>query len=251
MVELDLRHTLPPHSPRRRFRRPLHVAVNDLRHVRTWQLALSIAHDFSYPSQRCARALASRNDRNLTPGIRFHCPCRTAVHGARQTRARFRASTHRKLRPHVPLRLGETSSPGSAPSDTESWGSDLGFSRADRETNVRRLGTIARVLSENGDVVIVAAISPYRSAVREVRFGHWAPFIEVFVDCGIDELIRRDTKGLYQKALRGELSNLSGISAPYEPPPTPEVHVKTDRESVEESVSKVWGCLRQRGLVPN
>src|SRR5206468_503294 len=104
---------------------------------------------------------------------------------------------------------------------------DLGFSKQDRDTNVRRIGFVTRLLSRNGIVAIAAAISPYRAIRDEVRRAHEAPFVEVFVDCPLDALIRRDTKGLYAKAIHGELANMSGISVPYEPPPAPEIHVRT------------------------
>src|SRR5262249_57306869 len=94
----------------------------------------------------------------------------------------------------------------------------LGFSKADRDANIRRIGYVARLLSRNGVVAIAAAISPYREIRNEVRRAHEAPFIEVFVDCSLDELVRRDRKGLYSKALRGEIQNFTGVSDPYEPP---------------------------------
>ena len=127
----------------------------------------------------------------------------------------------------------------------------LGFSKADRDTNIRRIGYVARLLSRNGVVVITAAISPYREVRDEVRRSHEAPFVEAFVDCSIDELVRRDAKGLYAKALRGELPNFTGVSDPYEPPPTPDIHVKSDRETVDESRAKIVGWLEQRGLIPS
>ncbi len=88
-----------------------------------------------------------------------------------------------------------------------SLSSDLGFSKEDRDINVRRIGFVARLLSRNGIVAIVAAISPYRAIRDEVRRQHEAPFVEIFVDCSLDELIRRDTKGLYARALRGEIDH--------------------------------------------
>jgi adenylylsulfate kinase len=127
----------------------------------------------------------------------------------------------------------------------------LGFSKEDRDTNIRRIGYVARLLSRNGVVVITAAISPYREVRDEVRRSHEAPFVEAFVDCSIDELVRRDAKGLYAKALRGELPNFTGVSDPYEPPPTPDIHVKSDRETVAESRAKIVGWLEQRGLIPS
>jgi adenylyl-sulfate kinase len=125
----------------------------------------------------------------------------------------------------------------------------LGFSKEDRDTNIRRIGYVARLLSRNGVVVITAAISPYRDVRDEVRRLHEAPFVETFVECSIDELVRRDAKGLYAKALRGELPNFTGISDPYEPPPSPDIHVRSDRETVAESRSSILAFLERTGLL--
>ncbi|PWT84776.1 MAG: adenylyl-sulfate kinase [Blastocatellia bacterium] len=127
--------------------------------------------------------------------------------------------------------------------------SGLGFSKDDRDANIRRIGFVARLLSRNGIVAITAAISPYRAVREEVRREHEATFIEVFVDCSLEEAMRRDTKGLYARALRGELPNFTGISDPYEPPIHAEVTVQTDREQVEESVSRILAYLEKNGLV--
>lgn len=126
---------------------------------------------------------------------------------------------------------------------------DLGFSKRDRDENVRRIGFVARLLSRNGTIVIVAAVSPYRDVRAEVRSAQDAPFVEVFVDCPLAELIRRDPKGLYAKASRGEIQEFSGISAPYEPPLEPDIHVKTDVQSVEEARLTVVRALESRGLI--
>jgi adenylylsulfate kinase len=125
----------------------------------------------------------------------------------------------------------------------------LGFSKEDRDTNIRRIGYVARLLSRNGVVAITAAISPYRDVRDEVRRAHEAPFVEAFVDCSIDELVRRDAKGLYAKALRGEVPHFTGISDPYEPPPTPEIHVRSDRETVAESRAKIVAWLERERLL--
>jgi adenylylsulfate kinase len=124
----------------------------------------------------------------------------------------------------------------------------LGFSKEDRDTNIRRIGYVARLLSRNGVVAITAAISPYRDVRDEVRRVHEAAFVEVFVDCTLDELVRRDRKGLYAKALRGEIKNFTGVSDPYEPPVSPEVHVHTDHERVEESLARIVEWLENQGL---
>ena len=124
----------------------------------------------------------------------------------------------------------------------------LGFSREDRDTNVRRIGFVAELLSRNGVIVVVAAISPYRETRNEVK-ARIADFIEVHVDCPIEVLASRDVKGLYKKALTGEVGNFTGISDPYEPPLDAAVVVRSDRETVGESVDRIWRELEARGLV--
>jgi adenylylsulfate kinase len=129
----------------------------------------------------------------------------------------------------------------------------LGFSKEDRDTNIRRIGYVSRLLARNGVGVITAAISPYREVRDEVRRlveGEGAAFIEVFVKCPIDVLTGRDVKGLYKKALAGEIKEFTGVSDPYEEPFAPEVTVETDVESVETSASKIILELQQRALVP-
>jgi len=130
----------------------------------------------------------------------------------------------------------------------------LGFSREDRDTNIRRIGYVCRLLSRNGVGTVSAAISPYGATRDEVRRSveqDGAQFIEVFVKCPIAVLTERDTKGLYKKALAGEVKGFTGISDPYEEPLAPDVVVETDRESVEFSTSKILGALEQRGLILN
>lgn len=124
----------------------------------------------------------------------------------------------------------------------------LGFSREDRDTNVRRIGFVAELLSRNGVIVVVAAISPYRETREQVK-ARIENFVEVFVDCPIEVLAARDVKGLYKKALAGEVRQFTGISDPYESPLHPDVTARSDRESVEESVERVWRELARRGLI--
>ncbi|MGI9146777.1 MAG: adenylyl-sulfate kinase [Chloroflexota bacterium] len=124
---------------------------------------------------------------------------------------------------------------------------ELGFSREDRDINIRRIAFVAKLLARNGVIVIVAAISPYRAARDEAR-AQTDHFLEVHVQCSIDELVRRDTKGLYARALAGSLPNFTGISDPYEEPLAPEVTVRTDMEPLEASVSSVLAALELRGL---
>jgi adenylyl-sulfate kinase len=129
----------------------------------------------------------------------------------------------------------------------------LGFSKEDRDTNIRRIGYVCRLLSRNGVGTVSAAISPYSAVRDEVRSAveqDGAAFIEVFVKCPIAVLAERDVKGLYKKALAGELKGFTGVSDPYEEPLAPDVVVETDRESVEFSISKILLELEQRGLIP-
>jgi adenylyl-sulfate kinase len=124
----------------------------------------------------------------------------------------------------------------------------LGFSREDRDTNIRRIGFVAELLSRNGVIAIVAAISPYREARDELK-SRIANFIEVYVECPIEVLTLRDVKGLYKRAIAGEIGNFTGISDPYEPPLNPSVVIHSDRESVDEGFGKIWRELEVRGLV--
>ncbi len=124
----------------------------------------------------------------------------------------------------------------------------LGFSREDRDTNILRIAFVASLLTRHGAGVITAAISPYEEARRQAR-EMIGDFVEVYVSCPIEELTRRDVKGLYAKALRGEIANFTGVSDPYEAPPNPDVTVETDRETVEESVGKIISALEDRGYL--
>jgi adenylyl-sulfate kinase len=129
----------------------------------------------------------------------------------------------------------------------------LGFSKEDRDTNIRRIGYVARLLSRNGTGVIAAAISPYREVRAEVRSAIEAEgvsFVEVFVKCPIDVLAERDVKGLYKKALAGEITEFTGVSDPYEEPLNPEVLVETNRETIAQSVAKIISELARQGVLP-
>jgi len=129
----------------------------------------------------------------------------------------------------------------------------LGFSKEDRDTNIRRIGYVCRLLSRNGVGTVSAAISPYSAVRDEVRRAvekDGAEFVEVFVKCPIAVLAERDVKGLYKKALAGDLKGFTGVSDPYEEPLAPDVVVETDRESVEFSIGKIFHELEQRGLIP-
>ena len=128
----------------------------------------------------------------------------------------------------------------------------LGFSKEDRDTNVRRIGYVARLLARNGVGVITAAISPYRNVRDEVGAAitaDGAEFVEIYVAAPLEVLTKRDVKGLYLKAIAGEIGNFTGVSDPYEPPLAPSVTAATDVETVEESVAKIVAELENRGLL--
>ena len=124
----------------------------------------------------------------------------------------------------------------------------LGFSKEDRDENIRRIGFVCELLSRNGVIAIAAAISPYRAVREEIR-ARIPNFVEVYVECPVEVLAQRDVKGLYKKALNGEIPQFTGISDPYEPPASPEVTVNSSQESPEESVDRIWATLERLGLV--
>jgi adenylylsulfate kinase len=128
----------------------------------------------------------------------------------------------------------------------------LGFTKDDRDINVRRIGFVARLLAKHGVFVITAAISPYadtRNEIRQLAAVEGISFIEVFVNPQLQSLVERDVKGLYKRALAGEIPHFTGISDPYEPPTHPELEIKTDAESVDVSAGRVVALLTQRGLL--
>ena len=127
----------------------------------------------------------------------------------------------------------------------------LGFSKEDRDTNIGRIGWVASRFTRAGVVTLVSAISPYiepRAAARNLveEFG---PFIEIFVDTSVEECANRDVKGLYAKAFSGEIKEFTGVSDPYEAPPSPDVHLATETLTPEESAALVIGELEARGLI--
>src|SRR5437879_9644341 len=125
----------------------------------------------------------------------------------------------------------------------------LGFSKEDRDTNIRRIGYVARLIARSGGIAITAAISPYREVRDEVR-GQTPNFVEVFVRCPLDTLVERDTKGLYRKAIVGEIANFTGVSDPYEEPLRAAAICDTSEESLGESLAKVLDKLERLGLLP-
>lgn len=124
----------------------------------------------------------------------------------------------------------------------------LGFSKEDRDINVRRIGFVGGMLSRNGVIALTAAISPYRATRESIR-DQTVNFIEVFVDCPVEVCAERDVKGLYEKAYKGEIANFTGVSDPYEAPVDPEIVLKTHEESIEESVDKVMTYLVENGYI--
>lgn len=131
----------------------------------------------------------------------------------------------------------------------ENLSKGLGFSKEDRDTNIRRIGYVAKLLSRNGVIVMTAAISPYAEVRRQCRtmIGN---FVEVYTECSIEELTRRDVKGLYAKALSGEIKNFTGISDPYEEPENAEVTVNSETQDPQESLKKILEYLETNGLIP-
>jgi adenylylsulfate kinase len=132
----------------------------------------------------------------------------------------------------------------------ENLSKGLGFSKEDRDTNIRRIAFVADLLSRNGVPVITAAISPYREIRDEARQLMGDRFIEVFVKASVEICAERDVKGLYEKAFKGEIKEFTGVSDPYEPPLSPEITLDTEHESPEESATKLLSLLEERQLIP-
>jgi adenylyl-sulfate kinase len=127
----------------------------------------------------------------------------------------------------------------------------LGFSKEDRDAHIERVGWVASRLTRHGAVVIAAAISPYEETRRKARqlVEEWGPFVEVFVKASVEECARRDVKGLYEKAFRGEIKEFTGVSDPYEEPSSPELLLDTEELSPEEAARKIVERLEQLGLI--
>lgn len=124
----------------------------------------------------------------------------------------------------------------------------LGFTKEDRDINIRRIGFVCHILTRNGTFAISAAISPYRETREEIR-EQIGDFVEIFVDCPVEECIKRDVKGLYKKALAGEIKEFTGVSDPYEEPKNPEVVVESHKEEPEESLQKILNKLTELGYI--
>ena len=173
-----------------------------------------------------------------TPGFTIWL---TGLSGAgKSTLARSLGQALRERQRHVEILDGDEV--------RENLSKGLGFSKEDRDTNIRRIAYVARLVSRSGGIAITAAISPYR-AIRDEARGNIGRFVEVFVRCPLDVLVKRDTKGLYARALRGEIAQFTGVSDPYEEPLAAEVVVETDIESLEESTRKVLHKLEALGYL--
>ena len=125
---------------------------------------------------------------------------------------------------------------------------DLGFSKKDRDENIRRVTFVAKLLSRNGVAVLTSFISPYRE-MRDRARAEATNFLEVYAKCPVDVCMQRDVKGMYQKAIRGEIKEFTGVSDPYEEPLRPEIVLETDKETLEESVHKVLAKLDELGYI--
>ena len=133
----------------------------------------------------------------------------------------------------------------------ENLSKGLGFSKEDRDTNIRRISFVADLLSRNGVPVITAAISPYRELRDEARELMGERFVEAYVKASVEVCAERDVKGLYEKAFAGEIKEFTGVSDPYEPPLDPELTLDTENETPEESAEKILAYLEQRELIPS
>lgn len=125
---------------------------------------------------------------------------------------------------------------------------ELGYSKEDRDENIRRATFLAKLLTKNGIAVLTSFISPYKE-LRDYARGEIDDFVEIYVKCPVEVCIQRDTRGMYKKALAGEIPNFTGISDPYEEPLNPEVLIESDKETLEESVTKVMTRIKELGYV--
>ena len=129
---------------------------------------------------------------------------------------------------------------------------NLGFSAEDRAENIRRIGEVAKLFVDSGQIALSSFVSPYRADRDQVRQLHedaGMDFIEIFVDCSLEAAEARDPKGLYKKARAGEIKNFTGIDDPYEAPENPEIHLHSDQQTLEEEVNEILAMLRDRGII--
>jgi adenylylsulfate kinase len=123
---------------------------------------------------------------------------------------------------------------------------ELGYSKEDRDENIRRATFLAKLLTRNGIVVLTSFISPYEE-LRDYARREIGDFVEIYVKCPVEVCIQRDTRGMYEKALAGKIQNFTGVSDPYEEPPNPELVLESDKESLQESVAKVMVKIKELG----
>ena len=129
---------------------------------------------------------------------------------------------------------------------------NLGFSAEDRAENIRRIGEVSKLFVDSGIIALSSFISPYKEDRDKVRALHeesGMDFIEIFVDCSLEAAESRDPKGLYKKARAGEIKNFTGIDDPYEAPSKPEIHLRSDQQSLEEEVQEILTVLKDRGII--
>ena len=129
---------------------------------------------------------------------------------------------------------------------------NLGFSAEDRAENIRRIGEVSKLFVDSGIIALSSFISPYKEDRDKVRALHeesGLDFIEIFVDCSLEAAEERDPKGLYKKARAGEIKNFTGIDDPYEAPSKPEIHLRSDQQSLEEEVQEILAVLKDRGII--
>jgi len=126
----------------------------------------------------------------------------------------------------------------------------LGFTKEDRDVNVKRIGFVCNLVARHGVAAIAAAISPYQTTRQEVRAACEVPFVEVFVDCPVEVCAQRDVKGMWAKAKRGEIKHFTGVDDPYEAPQNAEIVCRTHHDSAEQSVAQVLGVLEEMKLIP-
>lgn len=124
----------------------------------------------------------------------------------------------------------------------------LGFSKEDRDENIRRIGFVAQLLTRNGVIVIVSVISPYADLRQEMRH-YISDFVEVYISAPLAVCEQRDVKGLYKKARAGQIQNFTGIDSPYEPPTAPDIECRTDQETIAESTAKILRKLEELGYL--
>jgi len=125
---------------------------------------------------------------------------------------------------------------------------DLGFSKADRDENIRRVTFVAKLLARNGVAVLVSFISPYRE-MRDRARQQISNFVEIYVKCPVEVCAKRDVKGMYQKAMRGEIKEFTGVNDPYEEPLRPELILETDKETLDQSVEKAMAKIKELGYL--